>query len=357
MYQLASIVLPVAISVALVSGCDRSSTEKQISTAVKPVVVKLAEPATVSEMQTYEFPAKIEAFRTIDLAFEVSGKVQMIDLSEGNNFSKGDLLVSLNPDAFQRRVKQSQLQLKEAKVELDRISTLDKKGYISHQKLTQAQTNYELAKIALANSRADLAYSKLQAPFDGVVSKRFTEKNSFVAPGVKVAELQDLSKIYFAVDMPEKLVVGLSKDMVYQASVQLPGLQNQIMEVRYSEHENVPNPITQTYRVYFSMPKINGVKTTVGSVAILTLSVANAQNANTLVVPFSAIVAGPDTTFYVWRLDAESSTVARQTVTLGLIQGEYAQVVSGLNKGDKIVSAGVSKMRDGLLVKAYQGVQ
>jgi len=116
MYKLFSIVLPFTIFAGLFSGCDSNSNNKQTEAMLKPVVVKLEKPLTVGEMESYSFPAKIEAYRTIDLAFEVSGKVQKIDLSEGKNFSKGDLLVSLNPDAFNRRVKQSQLQLKEAKV-------------------------------------------------------------------------------------------------------------------------------------------------------------------------------------------------------------------------------------------------
>jgi len=127
--------------------------------------------------------------------------------------------------------------------------------------------------------------------------------------------------------------------------------------VRYSEHENTPNPITQTYRVYFSMPKMERVKTTVGSVAILRLSFANEENNRPLIIPFGAIVSESDTVFYVWKFDPESQTVVRQTVELGMIQGDDAQITSGLTQADQLVAAGVSKMRSGLLVKAYLGGQ
>lgn len=351
MYQLPLLLLATTLLV----GCNATSNDEMSQQNKRPTVVKLMAPTNAAETASYEFPAKTEAFRTVDLAFEVSGKVEKLALDEGQDFKKGDLLVALNPDSYQRRVKQSQLQLKEAKTELDRIKTLDKKGYISHQKLTQAQTNYELARINLASSQADLEHSELYAPFNGVVSKRFTEKNSFIAPGTKVAELQDLSKTYFAVDMPEKLVVGLSKDMEYKAYVKLPNIGLSKMEVRYSEHENTPNPITQTYRVYFSMPQIDGVKVTVGSIATLTLTVESPANKGLLMIPFSALVSGENGSFYVWKLQSDSNTVSKQLIEVAQIQGQSVQVLAGLKIEDQFVAAGVSKMRDGLKVKAYQG--
>lgn len=362
--QLKGVSLAV-LTAMMLSGCNSETESTQMaetSVAVTPVVVKLASVEDASATSHYQFPAKVEAFRTIDLSFEVSGKLQQVALNEGQHFKKGDVLASLNTDAFQRRVKQSQLQLHEARLELERLQSLDKKGYISHQKLTQAETQFELAKVALANSEADLGYSQLTAPFDGVVAKRLVETNAFVAPGAKIAELQDVSQTYFAVDLPEKLVVSLNREMNYQAKVQLPGLLNRslgALEVRYAEHENDPNPITQTYRVYFSMPKSGNEERDknikVGSVSLLTLAIEDGAHTQGLTVPFSALVSQSSGEYAVWKFQPQSQTITLQPVTVQQLDGKVVFITSGLSKGEKVVSAGTSKMREGLLVQAYHG--
>lgn len=340
----------------LLTACqqeDESTSNQPVELPVKPV--KLHQVEKLEPSETLFFPAKVEAFRQVDLTFEVDGKVAKLDLPEGKKFKKGQLLAALKEDVFERRLRESRLNLKDAKTELDRIRKVDRKGYTSKQSVTKAETAYELARIRVENARADMEYSKLYAPFDGTVSKRLVEENTYVPRGSRIAELQDLTQVYFSIDVSERLVSELKGQKIIKAVAKLNNLAKTEYEVSYAEHEATTNPVSQTYKVYFGMPYPNDNNINLGSNASLFITIEKNEQKNYIQIPLSAVLTNADQQSYVWVYSSETQQASKTMVVLGRINGDKVAVQSGLKEGDQIVISGVSKIHADQKLKPFSG--
>ena len=351
-----SVTLFFSVSIILLmSSCNQSSHEQNETEDGLPKPVKLFEVLPAGKTQMYYFPAKIEAYRQLNLSFEVDGKLAKLNLPEGQNFKKGDLLASLKQDTFEHRLQQSKLNLKEANLELERVLAVDKKGYVSKQDVTRAETVRDLAKVDYDVNQDNLNKSHLYAPFDGKVAKRLLEENTYVSRGMAIAEILDTSKVYFAFDVSEQLINKLRSEEIIQAIATLKDNQQTQFEVSYAENEAQTHPITQTYRIYFSMPYPKNTRINLGSHASVAITLSNSIENQQLKVPLSAIVTDEHNKHFVWVYQEKTNTAERRFVELGKIQENQITVVSGLNSGERVVSAGASKIRAGQKLTPFNG--
>ena len=90
-----------------------------------------------------------------------------------------------------------------------------------------------------------------------------------------------------------------------------------------------------------------------GSRAIVNIKETHSQ-IQALVIPLNALMGSRDDGFSVWRLNQAENSISQVTVEVSQLQGEYALISSGLNNGDKVVSAAVGQMREGLKVREYE---
>ncbi|WP_130537608.1 efflux RND transporter periplasmic adaptor subunit [Thiomicrorhabdus indica] len=345
----------IALYVVMLSACNQTGNEtnKSETTLAKPV--KLFEVLPAGNSQTYYFPAKIEAYRKVNLSFEVDGKIETLHLPEGQNFKKGDLLASLKQEPFERRLQQSKLNLKEANLELKRIQAVDNKGYASKQDVTRAETARDLAQVDYDVSQDNLDNSHLYAPFDGKVAKRLLEENTYISRGTAIAEILDTSKVYFAFDVSERLINQLRSEDIIKAIAILKNEQQSQFEVSYAENEAQTHPITQTYRIYFSMPYPKNTTINLGSHASIAITLSNSSDNQQYKIPLSAIVTDAQNQSFVWVYQADTHTAERRSVELSFIENNQIAVLSGLNSGDQIVSAGASNIRSGQKLKPFTG--
>ncbi len=344
----------VISSILTLSSCDQSKSQSQSSETKISKPVKLFEVRQAGTTQTYFFPAKIEAYRKVNLSFEVDGKIEKLNLPEGQAFKKGERLASLKQDTFERRLQQSKLNLQEANLELKRIQAVDKQGYASKQNVSRAETNRDLAQVDYDVSKDNLNDSHLYAPFDGKVAKRLLEENTYVSRGTPIAEILDTSKVYFAFDVSERLINKIRSEEIISAKATLKNAEQTQFKVNYAENEAKTHPITQTYRIYFSMPYPKETQINLGSHAsiAITLSSSSGQQYR---VPLSAIVTDEQNQPFVWVYQPDTQNAQRRQVTLGEIDQNQISVTSGLNSGDQIIAAGASKIRANQKLKPFNG--
>jgi len=334
---------------AACSSDETDTTEKEVAT-----VVQLAEVQVANQKNEFSFPAKVVAKTTANMAFQVSGRLDEINLPEGQVVKQGEVLARLDAEPFKRAVRTAQVRVKQAKLELDRVKAIAEKGIGSAQSVDNAQVAYDLAQLDLENARQNLEYSVLKAPFDGLVAKRLIENEGFIATGSPVARLQDLSKIHFEFDVPERLIARYSRSQVAQAQAYIDGSIDKDFDIKYVEHSTEPNPVTQTYKVTYAMDNPKGLDITPGVRATVNI-VGNGSGMPTVLgVPVTSIVSAPDNQLFVWLFNEETKRVSKQAVVTGPMLKGYVAVMSGLEEGQKVVSAGVKKLEDGMLVRPYK---
>ncbi|WP_440874651.1 efflux RND transporter periplasmic adaptor subunit [Thalassotalea sp. PLHSN55] len=337
----------------LLQGCS-----EEVTTAEQqpPLVIQTFSVIEQPNKEIYEFPAVVSAVKTVELKFEVSGRLIETDLVKGKKVKKGQVLARIDPAPYQRKVKDRQVRHDVAAKELVRIRSLFKKGGVSQSILDNAESLFETTLLDLNNAKQDLSYCNVSAPFDAFVSDRYKENDSYVQVGNSVATLQDRSSLYFSFDVPERVMTANTGNKKVQASAKLVGLKNKVFDIHYVEHEATPDPITQTYNVTFAINDAQETDITPGSRAIVTV-LTSLPKEQALIVPLAAVSGDAKSGFIVWLFDANSSTVKQQAVAVSGIAENYALVSKGLTVGDKVVAAGITKMRAGLTVREYKGEQ
>ena len=230
-----------------------TSEKSETSEPDSPRYVKLADVSNIPNFDEFTFPAVVSAVKTVDLSFEVSGRLIQTDLVTGNDIEKGKLLATIDRKPFERRMEESKTRLEQSERELNRIEKMFAQKLVAQSTLDSAKTSYELAMLDLKNAEQDLSYTQLYAPFDAKLSQRLVENNSFVAAGTPIARLQDVSKIYFNINVPERLLTANLGRGIKQASATLATNRSQWYPVSYVEHSTQPDPVSQTYEVVFAM--------------------------------------------------------------------------------------------------------
>ncbi|WP_396587025.1 efflux RND transporter periplasmic adaptor subunit [Bermanella sp. R86510] len=340
------------VALAGLSACssdDTNGPEKEVAK-----VVQLAEVKIANQENEFSFPAKVVAKTTANMAFQVSGRLDEINLPEGQVVKQGEVLARLDAEPFKRAVRTAQVRVKQAKLELDRVKAIAEKGIGSAQSVDNAQVAYDLAQLDLENARQNLEYSVLKAPFNGVVAKRLIENEGFIATGSPVARIQDLSKIHFEFDVPERLISRYSRNQIATANAYIDGSVNKEFPITYVEHSTEPDPVTQTYKVTYAMSNDGNLDITPGVRATINIVGNRSSQPEVLGVPVSAIVTSPNDNMYVWLYNPDTQRISKQTVTTGPMLKGYVAVLAGLEKGQQVVSAGATKLEDGMLVRPFK---
>ena len=332
-----------------------TSEKNETSKPDSPRYVKLAEVSNIPNFDEFTFPAVVSAVKTVDLSFEVSGRLIQTDLVTGNDIEKGKLLATIDRKPFERRMEESKTRLEQSERELNRIEKMFAQKLVAQSTLDSAKTSYELAMLDLKNAEQDLSYTQLYAPFDAKLSQRLVENNSFVAAGTPIARLQDVSKIYFNINVPERLLTANLGRGIKQASATLATNRSQWYPVSYVEHSTQPDPVSQTYEVVFAMEPRDELPLTPGARAIVKVSLQGSMYPEGLVVPVKALVGDENNGFAVWIFDKATSRVNKQTVSVKHIENELAIIEGDISLGQRVVSAGASKMTADMKVLPYKG--
>ena len=334
----------------LLSACSKPVAETETQA---PLVVQLSEVKQVDVINEYEFPATVSAVKSVDIKFEVTGRLTFANLVEGSEVSKGQVLARIDATPFERRVAEAKVRFDDAIRNLKRVKEVFSKNVASQSALDNAKSQYALTELALANAKQDLSYCTLKAPFDGVVGARYIENNSYVSAGTTVANLQDRSKLYFAFDVPERIMTANAGNRDVKATASIIGQEEVIFDIKYVEHETTPNPITQTYGVTFALEGESANLFYPGSRATVKIQNKTTQH-SALFVPINALNGDKIEGFSVWRFDKTKHEVHAVKVRIASLRDEYAVVVNGIKAGDKVVSAAVNQMSEGLVVKEYK---
>jgi RND family efflux transporter MFP subunit len=329
------------------------SEPEAITKEVAPIVVQLSAARLTNLATDYQFPATVSAVKSVDLKFEVPGRLIFESLTEGSVVDKGQILAKIDPKPFQRKVEESRIRYEDAQRNLKRIKDVFEKNVASQRDYDEAKSQFSITKIALENAEQDLSYCTIRAPFDAVIGARYIENDSLIRVGDTLANLQDRSKLHFSFEVPERIMTANAGNRNVKATAHIIGQEDKVFDIHYVEHKTTPDPITQTYGVTFAL---DGEATKLfypGSRAIVNIERNNNQ-AQSLVIPLSALMGNSDSGFSVWRFNESQENLTLADVKISRLHGEYALVSAGLNSGDKVVSAAVSQMREGLKVREYK---
>ncbi len=150
------------------------------------------------------------ASRSVQLKAETSSVVDSIGAREGNPVAGGDVIVALARDHRDARLAEAQALVRQRQVEYDAASKLAKKGFTAQTRFAETQAQLDAARAALKAIELDLDDTTVEAPFDGILEKRYVEIGDFLDVGDPIARVLDLDPLYVVVSVSERNIGRLS---------------------------------------------------------------------------------------------------------------------------------------------------
>jgi len=322
-------------------------------TAVTTVVAhRETWPSTLSVIGT------AAAIQGVTVSADLPGTIDKIHFESGQWVREGDVLVEL--DTRQERAQLANLEAQRdlARVNYDRAQELVKAGVISRSDYDNASAQQKATEAQVGDIKAAIARKTIHAPFSGVLGIRQVSLGQYLGAGQAIVSLQSLSPIYVNFGVPQQDTPKVTAGHVIRVTnSDLPGM---AFTGRITALDSVINEQTRNIQVQ-SIVTNKDNKLRPGMFVQVELPLG--QPRQVIPLPASAINYAPygDSVFVVVEMkDAKGNTyrgVRQQVVKIEGSRGDQVAIVSGLDPGEEVVSAGAFRLRNAAPVQVNNTVK
>ncbi|ENY73642.1 RND family efflux transporter MFP subunit [Aeromonas diversa CDC 2478-85] len=346
--------LGVLLAMVTLSGCGEAQSSVAAQAVVRPV--KLMEVQDERSGGWRRFPATVVASEQAELAFRINGQLVELNLVEGQPIRQGQLLARLDDRDARNTLLNREADYELADADFRRKAALLERKLISQADYDRAKATRKSALAALNSARDLLSYTRLEAPFSGIVAKIELENHQMVRANETVMGVQRNDAIDIRIQAPESLVVSFSgaSAPLKQSTplVRFAADPDRTYPVHYKEHATKVTSGTQSYEVVFTLPRPAALNLLPGMSAELQLQLPGAEAMDAVVLPPAAIDrSDKNGQVRVWRFDEQSGRVSSVPVTLGQVRSDGIEVLGALSRGERVVVAGSQQLKEGMVVK------
>jgi len=278
---------------------------------------------------------------------EMSGTLNRVYVKEGQNVSKGQLLATIDDGGLSSQLAQLKTQAELSKTTFERQKRLWEQNIGSEIQYLQAKTNYEAQQSAVKQMESQVGKSSIRAPFTGIIDDVIKDEGTVVSPGPgsEVFRIVNLSNMYINVEVPESHLPNVTpgKDV----KVYFPVLGDSVTTT-IRQTGNFINPSNRSFTAEIPVPSLDG-KVKPNLTARVMINDYTSEKA--ILIPQSVLSENADGEQYVYLVDADSiqnDPVAKKVVIkTGKTQGDYVEVLSGINEGDAIIDEGARSVKEG----------
>jgi RND family efflux transporter MFP subunit len=365
----------LAASAALFAGCHGGDSPATPST-VQTVQVQIVESRQQTVPLNLGSTGTVQAKQSAVVSAQVMGRIQQVLVREGDSVRAGQTLVVLDDAALRSSVEQAQAGVKAAQnvqaaaqtndalatSTLARYKQLDAQKSVSPQELDEvsqraqaAAANLEAVRAQTDAARAQesgartmMSYTRLAAPFAGVITARMADPGTMAAPGVPLLKVDQAGPLQLDASVDESAIAAIHKGMKVQvaigsgSSANLTGIVAEIVPAA--------DPSSHSFLVKIDLPSSAQMRAGMYGTAMFANGTKQA-----ILIPRSAVVArGSLSCAYV--LDSQGIAQLRY-LTLGATQGDLVEVLSGVSAGEKLVDTPSDRDIAGKRIEARVGVR
>ncbi len=358
------------------TGCGQDSQNRtQTEPPIRPVRYIVLKSETLEQGRTFSGTA--QADKEAILSFKVPGTVKSISVKVGDlvkanallaELAKTDLMVDL--ESVRAGLKASQADAKSAQTSVytnqskyKRIQNLYEKNNVSLSEFEQARGDYEtaIAQFQAAESRVNtetaklkaarnkLQYTRLTAPFSGIINRISVDENEEVASGTAIIILSGLGNLEVKVNVSDRFITRIKKNMA--CNISFPALsgtmfKGTVVEVPYAASDG------STYPVSISI-QTRDDRLRPGMAAQVQFLFDIVSGDSSIYVPADGVGEEEDHNF-VFVIEPGKKgqgTAKKRLVTLGELTNEGFRVKTGLAPGEMVATSGLQLLRDDMVVK------
>jgi membrane fusion protein (multidrug efflux system) len=343
--------IAACLAVALLGGCKKGDGDAQAKEANKgpdAIPVEVAAVARRPISASYSGTAPLEALGESQVVAKTSGVALQVMAEEGQAVRAGQVLVRIDGARPALQVAQAFAQVRKLEANYLRARQLAEQKMVSANDLDQLKYDLENARAAYNLAKLELSYTSVVAPISGVIASRSIKPGNFVQINTPIFRIVDTSRLEATLNVPERDLETLKPGLPVALNVDaLPG---KVFSGTVDRIAPVVDSGSGTFRVVCAFA--GGGVLQPGMFGRIRIDYD--QRANALVIPRTALLDDEDDpAVFV----ARAGKAARVPVKLGYMDGEWAEVLSGLKAGDQVVTAGKVALREGSAVQVLGAPQ
>jgi len=207
---------------------------------------------------------------------------------------------------------------------------------VTQSEFDSVETRHQIAAATVLEARTMLGYTRVEAPFDGLISRQLANAGDLASPGKPLLELESKAGLRFEADVAEALVGPIR--IGDPLSIAIDGIETSLQGA-VAEISPAANPLSRTVPIKLDLPPNPSLRA--GQFGRLSLPVATSSNI--LVPARSVIKRGQMEIVFV----ADAGKAVMRLVKTGRRHGEQIEILSGIENREKVVASGHQTLRDG----------
>lgn len=343
-------------------SCSGEKKNTPVDHVIPFVRVQEVQPSEQSVSR--QFSGVTAAEEELVLAYRIPGIIQSLSAREGSKVTSGAVISTLDPEEYELEQLRSRAAWESAKVQAaaseasyKRIRELYQNDSASRNQLEAALSAYEAADSSLVAAKAQmdradiqLSYTKIKAPIDGEVTQVLADPGEVVAAGQGVALFSSNRVNLIRFSVSEEVIPQLSRGMT--GTVSIPSAGKEQVSGTITEISSGSSQSGSLYPVKMEIDTIlPDIRPGMACTVSLTLDRRDRQIFH---VPPHTVMEDHNGRYAYIAVESpgtDSSLVKRVAVQTGNLDDEGLEVLDGLNRGDMLITAGMSRLRDGMDVR------
>jgi membrane fusion protein, multidrug efflux system len=293
----------------------------------------------------------ITAVQGVTITPDIPGTVREIAFESGAAVSKGDLLLRLDTSSEQAQLQAIEAQADLARINLGRVRSLRQNNTVSQSELDTAEAALKQNQANADTIRATIEKKTIRAPFAGRLGIRLVNLGQYLDAGKAIVSLQSLAPVYADFSLPQQELARLKTGMKVRVTTDAYPDRN------FEGVLTAINPdLDQSTRSVTLQATLDNQDQALRPGMFARVEVLLPEEQPVLVIPATSVLSAPygDSVFVIESKPGKDGkpelTVRQQLLRTGRARGVFLSVESGLKPGDKIVSSGVFKLRNGMIV-------
>ena len=284
----------------------------------------------------------VESDNNIMVAPQSSGLVEEIYVNVGDKVTRGQLLAELDGSILESSIAEVESGLRLAETIFERQQRLWDKNIGSEIEYLQAKNNKEGMEKRLETLEEQYKTTKIFAPLSGTIDEVLIKEGEMAAAGLGAIRVVQLSNLKIIVDLSEIYISRIKKNDFVHVNLPVTGRE---FDLRVDAVSQVIDPNNRTFQVEMKIPRSEAVIKP-NMLAVLTIN--DYTNQEALTVPLNIVQeTGTEKFIFVAEQNNENWIARRRSVETGKSYNNRAEVLSGLQEGEHVVTFGYQNLSDG----------
>jgi len=306
------------------------------------IPVEVVKPSIGLAASYYVTTATLEPSSDAKINSRTTGVVKQILHEEGDDVNAGDILLILEDDDQQLRLKQAKQKLQSTKREFNRLNKMKRTGAVSSTERDSAEIAYQSASTEKELAELTLSYTKVTAPFTGRVVWRAVDLGAHVGQSELLFRMMAINPLLVRVHIPANRLGSVAKGQVVELNIDsVAGKTNAIVELV----SPIVDPSTGTIKITL---RLDQYPSSVRPGDFTEVHMVTDQHKNAILVPSISIIEERGKNFLYTVVDGKAQ---RQSVTVGFIMTDQTEIVEGVSSTDDVVFKGQRNLNDGIKVE------